>query len=64
MEARDVFAQMEGRESPEDELIPPPHSSSSVSPAPSRRNPGESPQPDPEGDEEETLDLEEYEELH
>ena len=49
MEARDVFAQMEGRESPEDELIPPPHSSSSVSPAPSRRNPGESPQPDPEG---------------
>lgn len=64
MEARDVFAQMEGRESPEDELIPPPHSSSSVSPAPSRRNPGELPQPDPEGDEEETLDLEEYEELH
>jgi hypothetical protein len=65
MEARDVFAQMEGHESPEDELIPPsPHSSSSVSPAQISRTPGESPQPETAGDEEEMLDLEEYEELH
>jgi len=64
MEARDVFAQMEGRESLEDELIPIPHSSSSVSPTSLRHDPGESPHLDPEGNEEAMLDLEEYEELH
>lgn len=59
MEARDIFAQMEGHNRLADELIPLPQPLSSE-----RRDAGESPQPDPEGDEEETLDLEEYEELH
>ncbi len=64
VEARDVFAQMEGHDILEDELIPSSQPSSSVSLSPERHDPGESAQQEPKGDEEDTLDLDEYEELH
>jgi len=64
VEAGDVFAQMQGHGILEDELIPPPQPPSSVSLTPERNAPGESTQQELKGDEEDTLDLDEYEELH